>query len=410
MVSTDPPYYDNIGYSDLSDFFYVWLRRTVGSLYPQLCSTLLVPKMPELIASPERFDGDKEKAKQHFETGFRNAFTALRDKMDPRFPLTVYYAFKQDDEDSGADEDSQVSGVDLTTGWETLLEALSSSGFQITGTWPVRASQAWRMRAMGSNALASYIVLACRPRSSTAPLTTRKEFINLLRQELPNALRKLQYGNIAPVDLAQASIGPGMAIFTRYSKVIESDGSPMTIRTALGIINQVLDEVLAEQEGDFDADTRWAIAWFEQFGMQEEAFGTAETLSRAKNTAINGLVEAGVVKAKAGKVRLVHREELPETWNPATDKRITVWETTQHLIHTLQTKGEAEAASLLNQLGGMGEVARELAYRLFSICERKKWADEALAYNSLVIAWPELSKLALSSRNRQSTTQAELFS
>lgn len=285
MVSTDPPYYDNIGYSDLSDFFYVWLRRTVGSLYPQLCSTLLVPKMPELIASPERFDGDKEKAKQHFETGFRNAFTALRDKMDPRFPLTVYYAFKQDDEDSGADEDSQVSGVDLTTGWETLLEALSSSGFQITGTWPVRASQAWRMRAMGSNALASYIVLACRPRSSTAPLTTRKEFINLLRQELPNALRKLQYGNIAPVDLAQASIGPGMAIFTRYSKVIESDGSSMTIRMALGIINQVLDEVLAEQEGDFDADTRWAIAWFEQFGMQEEAFGTAETLSRAKNTA-----------------------------------------------------------------------------------------------------------------------------
>jgi len=408
MVSTDPPYYDNIGYADLSDFFYVWLRRTVGSLYPQLCSTLLVPKLPELIASPERFDGDKEKAKQHFETGFRNAFTALRDKMDPRFPLTVYYAFKQDDEDSGADDEG-VSGVDLTTGWETLLEALTSSGFQVTGTWPVRASQAWRMRAMGSNALASYIVLACRPRPSSAPLATRKEIINLLRQDLPKALRSLQCGNIAPVDLAQASIGPGMAVFTRYAKVIESDGTPMSVRTALGIINQVLDEVLAEQEGDFDPDTRWALAWFEQFGMKEEAFGTAETLSKAKNTAINGLVEAGVVKSKNGKVQLVSRAELPEEWNPATDKRLTVWETTQHLIRSLETKGESDAAMLLNKLGGMGETARELAYRLFSICERKKWAEEALAYNGLVIAWPELSKLALSIRNRQTSTQQNLF-
>lgn len=410
MVSTDPPYYDNIGYAALSDFFYVWLRRAVGSLYPQLCSTLLVPKMPELIAASERFDGDKEKAKEHFETGFRNAFTALRDKMDPRFPLTVYYAFKQDDEDSGADEDEPgASGVDLTTGWETLLEALTGSGFQITGTWPVRASQAWRMRAMGSNALASYIVLACRPRPSSAPLATRKEIINLLRRDLPTALRNLQYGNIAPVDLAQASIGPGMAIFTRYAKVIESDGSPMTVRTALGIINQVLDEVLAEQEGDFDADTRWALAWFEQFGMQAEAFGTAETLSKAKNTSINGLVDAGVVKSKSGQVRLVTRAELSDDWNPVTDKRRTIWESTQHLIRRLETKGEAGAAALLNQLGGTAEIARELAYRLFSICERKKWADEALAYNGLVVAWPELSKLALSGRNRQSTTQPDLF-
>jgi putative DNA methylase len=409
LVSTDPPYYDNISYAALSDFFYVWLRRTVGSLYPTLCSTVLVPKVPELTAAPERFDGDKEKAKVHFESGFRRAFTSLRDKMDPRFPLTVYYAFKQDDEESGDEDSDGTSGVDLTTGWETLLEALSGSGFQITGTWPVRASQAWRMRAMGANALASYIVLACRPRPSNSPLATRKEVIHALRKDLPTALRNLQFGNIAPVDLAQASIGPGMAIFTRYAKVIESDGSSMTVRTALGIINQVLDEVLTEQEGDFDPDTRWALAWFAQFGMAEEAFGVAETLSKAKNTAVNGLVKAGVVKSKSNKVRLVGRTELSDDWDPSTDKRLTAWETTQHLIRVLETKGEAEAARLLNRLGGMGETARELAYRLFSICEHKKWADEARSYNGLVIAWPELSRLAHSARSGQSETQRELF-
>jgi putative DNA methylase len=241
-------------------------------------------------------------------------------------------------------------------------------------------------------------------------LATRKDFIHALRQELPKALKNLQHGNIAPVDLAQSAIGPGMAVLTRYAKVIESDGSAMSVRTALGIINQVLDEVLAEQEGDFDADTRWALAWFEQFGVEEGQFGIAETLSKAKNTAVNALVEAGIVKSKAGKVRLLRRDELPDGWDPTTDTRLRHWEVVQHLIHTLETKGEAEAAKLLNRLGGMGETARELAYRLYSICERKKWADEALAYNSLVIAWPELSRLALSARVRQPQTQSDLFS
>jgi putative DNA methylase len=226
---------------------------------------------------------------------------------------------------------------------------------------------------------------------------------------LPDALKNLQHGNIAPVDLAQASIGPGMAVFTRYAKVVESDGKPMTVRTALGIINQVLDEVLAEQEGDFDPDTRWALAWYDQYGTNEGPFGVAETLSKAKNTAINGLVEAGVVTAGKGKVQLVARTALPDGWNPTTDNRLTVWETTQHLIRTLETKGEAEAATLLNKLGGIGEIARELAYRLYSICERKKWADEALAYNGLVIAWPELTKLALAERTRTVQTQHEMF-
>jgi putative DNA methylase len=410
LVSTDPPYYDNISYAALSDFFYVWLRRTIGSFYSTLCSTVLVPKSQELTAAPERFDGDKEKAKEHFESGFRKAFSALREKMDPRFPLTVYYAFKQEDEESGdEDGDEGDSRVDLTTGWETLLEALTGSGFQLTGTWPVRASQAWRMRAMGANALASYIVLACRPRPSSAPLATRKEIINLLRQNLPKALRNLQYGNIAPVDLAQAAIGPGMAVFTRYSKVIESNGTPMTIRTALGIINQVLDEVLTEQEGEFDAETRWTLAWFDQYGVEEGPFGVAETLSKAKNTAVNGLVEAGVIIAKAGKVRIVSRSELPKDWDPATDARLTVWEITQHLIRKLEQEGESAAAVLIYKLGGMAETARDLAYRLYKICERKKWAEEAVAYNGLVIAWPELTKLALAERSKAPEKQTKMF-
>ncbi len=402
LVSTDPPYYDNIGYAALSDFFYVWLRRTVGDLYPDLFKTILVPKAPELTAAPERFDGNKEKAKEHFESGFRKAFTTLREKIDPRFPLTVYYAFKQEDEKAGGDdeeengdEESPRNGVDRTTGWETLLDALLGSGFQITATWPVRASQKWRMVAMGTNALASYIVLACRARPASAPQCSRREFLNELKKELPAALKHLQQGNIAPVDLAQAAIGPGMAVFSRYAKVMESSGQPMTVRTALGLINQVLDEVLAEQEAEFDADTRWALAWFEQHGMEEGEFGDAETLSRAKNTAVNGLVEAGIIAARGGKVRLVKRTELPADWDPAEDKRLTVWEATQHLIRTLDQHGESGAADLLRKLsGGLGETARELSYRLHKICERKSSSSEAVAYNSLVLAWPELTRLA----------------
>jgi putative DNA methylase len=404
LVSTDPPYYDNIGYSDLSDCFYIWLRRTIGSLYPMVFSTVLVPKGPELVAAPERFGGDAVAAKNHFESGFRRVFSSVKAKLDDQFPMTVYYAFKQSDEEEGGGEDEEESSaITLTTGWDTMLEGLNSSGFQVTGTWPVRASQAWRMRAMGSNALASYIVLACRPRPTSAPLATRKEFITALRHELPTALRNLQKGSIAPVDLAQAAIGPGMAVFSRYAKVMETGGSAMSVRTALGLINQALDEVLAEQEGEFDPNTRWALAWFEQFGIEEGPFGQADVLARAKDTAVNGLVEAGVVKARAGKVQLLKRDELPDDWNPATDKRLTVWEVTQNLIRTVETKGESAAAALLQQLGGMGEIARDLAYRLYVICERKKWADEALAYNGLVIAWSELSKLALSERARTKT-------
>jgi putative DNA methylase len=410
VVSTDPPYYDNIGYADLSDFFYVWLRRTLKGVYPSLFATALTPKAQELIASPYRHEGDKLKAQEFFETGLGQAFTRMHEAHAGNYPLTVYYAFKQSEtqEDAG-DDDSPENPQTASTGWETMLAGLIRSGFAITGTWPMRTERTARSVSLGTNALASSIVLVCRARPADARLATRKEFINALRQELPEALKNLQQGNIAPVDMAQSAIGPGMSVFTRFGKVIESDGSPMSVRTALGIINQVLDEVLAEQEGDFDADTRWALAWFEQFGTAEGPYGVAETLSKAKNTAVNGLVKARIVKAPGGKVQLIGRDALPDDWDPTTDKRLTVWEITQHLIRTLEKKGEGEAAALLDRLGGMAETARELAYRLYSICERKKWAAEALAYNSLVIAWPELSKLAVSNRNRQSATQQELF-
>ncbi len=395
LVSTDPPYYDNIGYGVLSAFFYTWLRRTVGDIYPDLFNTVLVPKMQELTASADRFDGSKERAKVHFESGFREAFTALHDKMDPRFPLTVYYAFKQSDEQAGSDDEGS-SGVDLTTGWETLLRALISSGFQITATWPVRASQKWRMVSMGTNALASYIVLACRPRPGDAAWTDRRSFLAELKHELPAALRHLQQGNIAPVDFAQAAIGPGMAIYSRYAHILESSGGPMTVRTALSLINQTLTEVLSEQEDEFGADTRWALAWFEQYGFGDGDFGDAELLSKAKVTSIEGLQQAGVITSKGGQVALLRPSELPSDWDPTTDKRLTVWEMTHHLlrIYYHNNQGDGPAADLLRRLGSQSEIARDLAYRLFSICEKRKWSQEAQAYNALVLGWPEIARLA----------------
>ncbi len=407
-ISTDPPYYDNIGYADLSDFFYVWLRRSLVSLYPSLFATLLTPKSQELIASPYRHGGHKEAAQAFFEDGLGKAFAQMRQIQSQDIPTTVYYAFKQAETADSDDDNAAAGSTTASTGWETMLSALFRAGFSIHGTWPIR-TEATNALKKDVGALASSIVLVCRPRPIDAPLATRKQFITALRQELPDALRNLQRGNIAPVDLAQAAIGPGMAVFTRYTKVIESDGSAMAVRTALGIINQTLDEVLAEQEGEFDGDTRWAIAWFEQFGMNEGPFGDAETLSKAKNTAVNGLVEARIIVAHAGKVRLVRRDELPIDWNPATDKRLAIWEVTQHLIRTLDRQGESGAAVLIQQLGGMAEISRDLAYRLYSTCERKKWPQEALAYNSLVVAWPELSKLALLNRNQRLATQQELF-
>ncbi len=392
--STDPPYYDNIGYADLSDFFYIWLRRSIGFIYPALFDTVLTPKGAELVATPYRFDGDKSRAQAFFEDGLKEVFVSMRGATNPAFPTTIYYAFKQaqDEEVDAEDEEEESSFSRASTGWETFLQGLADSGWQIDGTWPIR-SEATNALKKDMNALASSIVLVCRPRPKDAEVASRRNFLAALKRELPEALRNLQKGNIAPVDLAQAAIGPGMAVYSRYARVLETDGSAMRVRTALSLINQSLDDVLAEQEGEFDADTRWALAWFDQFGFTEGAYGQAETLSTAKNTSVQGMKDAGILEAKGGKVRLLKKEELPADWNPATDERLTIWEATHHLIRSLDS-GEQAAAGTMRKLGAVAEIARDLSYRLYTVCERRKWSQDAIGYNALVLAWPDLKRLA----------------
>lgn len=406
LFSTDPPYYDNIGYADLSDFVYVWMRNVLRPIYPSIFSTLLVPKEPELIASPYRFSGSKEAANHHFEKGLERTFGQMQRWAVESFPLTIFYAFKQSEIDLSDEDGQSVS----STGWETMLEALVSSRLTINGTWPVRTEmQARTIARSGTNALASSIVLVCRPRPADAPATSRRDFVNALRRELPAALREMQSGNIAPVDLAQASIGPGMAVYSRYSQVLEPDGGRLTVRAALQLINQVLDEYLAEAEGEMDGDSRFAIAWFEQYAFNPGEFGVADVLSRAKNTSTAGLVDAGVIQSGAGKVRLLTWEELDPGWDPATDKRPTVWEAVHHLIERLNTHGESGAALLLAKMPGeLAANARQLAYRLYAICERKGWADHARDYNALVISWSGAQEQA--AQVKQSYQQRSLFS
>jgi putative DNA methylase len=384
VISTDPPYYDNIGYADLSDFFYIWLRRSLRLVFPNLFETVAVPKAEELVATAYRH-GSKEKAEAFFLEGMTQAMHRLANQTHPAFPVTIYYAFKQ------AERDAE-NGV-TSTGWDTFLDAVIRAGFAITGTWPMRTELSNRMIGAGTNALASSIVLVCRPRTNDAIVATRPQFVNALRSELPAALKHLQRGNIAPVDLAQAAIGPGMAVYTRYAQVLDAAGKPVSVREALALINQTLDEVLAEQEGDFDADSRWAVAWFDQCGFTEGEFGVAETLSKAKNTSVAGLAEAGILISRGGKVRLLKPSELAEDWDPA-NPRLTAWEMVHQLIRVLEAGGEPAAAALVAQLGTKAELARELAYRLYTVCERKKRAQEALSYNALVQSWPEITRLA----------------
>jgi putative DNA methylase len=385
VVSTDPPYYDNIGYADLSDFFYVWLRRALKPVFPDLFATLAVPKAEELVATPYRHGG-KENAEAFFLGGMTQAMHRLAESAHSAFPVTIYYAFKQSESD----------GNDGTTntGWDTFLAAVIEAGFAISGTWPMRTEGSGRMIAMGTNALASSIVLVCRPRAADAPIATRREFAAALKAELPVALANLKRGNIAPVDLAQAAIGPGMAVYTRYAKILGAEGKPLSVQEALTLINQTLDETQAEQEGDFDADSQWALKWFEQVGFAEGEFGMAETLSKAKNTSVRGLVEAGILSSARGKVRLLRPAELQDEWDPLTDKRLTAWETVHHLISALEGGGEAAAAELVAKLGSKAETARKLCYGLYTLCERKKRAADALSYNGLVQSWPEIVRLA----------------
>ena len=406
IISTDPPYYDNIGYSDLSDFFYVWLRRSLRTVHPGLLSTMLVPKAEELVANPYRHDG-REGAKQFFEDGFRRVFARARESALADYPITVYYAFKQSD---GGDD-----GV-ASTGWETILTAIIDAGWAITATWPVRSERAGRMRDVGSNALASSIVLALRPRPEEAPTTDRRGLITALHDELPDALRKLQQGAIAPVDLPQAAIGPGMAVFSRYAKVIENDGTTMTVRSALARINEILDQVLNEQEGDFDAATRFGIAWYRQHGYATGKFGVADDLARARNTAVETLVRDGILASAAGDVTLLSPAAMPEEYDVLEDDRVGIWEALHHLIAILERGGVQVAGAFLARAqerpdGAVDyELVKELAFLLFSIAEKKGWTKDALAFNTVATAWPEIvqaSRMTQDGAGAQATFEFE---
>lgn len=390
LVATDPPYYDNVGYADLADFFYVWLRRSLGDIFPALMGTMLTPKTHELVADPFRHGGG-EQAKRFFEEGFERAFAKVRVGTPDGFPISVFYAFKQAESDG--------TGGHVSTGWERLLEGMLKAGWTVTATWPVNTERGGRTRNIGSNALASSIVLACRPRGETAGITDRRGLIAALREELPGTLRRLQHeGSIAPVDLAQAAIGPGMAVFSRYARVNEPDGSAMRVRTALILINQVLDEVLSEQEGDFSADTRWCVEWFKSYGFDDGPFGTAETLSKAKNTSVDGLERAGVLRSRAGKVRLASARDIPENYDPTDDDRASEWEIALHLAKRLSEQGGESAAKLMAAARDKVDLdaVKELAYLLFSIAEKKGWTETAQLFNGLGTSWSDLAGAASS--------------
>lgn len=395
VICTDPPYYDNVPYADLSDYFYVWLRRAMREIDPELFGTIAVDKRGELVAFAYRHE-DKKEAEVFFLDGMTKAMRELAGQSHPAVPITIYYAFRQ--------AETEADGVTVSTGWDTFLGAVISAGLAITGTWPVRTEYTSNLKTKRS-ALASSIVLVCRARGAGSPTTSRREFVSSLKAELPKALAHLQAGNIAPVDLAQAAIGPGMAVFTRYSKVLDPEGNALGVREALALINRTLDESLAEQEGDFDADTRWALAWFEQFGFAEGDYGVAEQLSKSKATSVEGMVKAGILKATHSRVMLLQPSELDPAWDPSTDKRRPAWQAVHQLVRAAEG-GEVALAELVRKLGPEAETARELAYRLYVICERKRRASEALWYNGLVQSWAEAQRLGADVRDAE---QPSLF-
>lgn len=383
IISTDPPYYNNIGYADLSDFFYVWLRRSLKPIFPGLYATVAVPKAEELVATPYRHGG-KAEAEAFFLDGMTRAIRNLGEQGHPAFPVTIYYAFKQAETDS-------TKGT-TNTGWDTFLEALMRAGFSLAGTWPVRTESANKLKA-NVNALASSIILVCRKRPTDASTISRREFIRELNAILPEALDEMTRGTgaespVAPVDLSQAIIGPGMAIFSKYTAVLEADGSPMTVRTALQLINRFIGE------DDFDHDTQFCLHWFEQYGWSAGEFGQADNLSRAKGTSVNGIRDAGVLESGGGKVRLYRWAEYAVDWNPATDSRLPVWEALHQLIRALRQQGENPAGKILAAVRQHSDAIRQLAYRLYTLCERKGWADDARAYNELITSWDNIDKAA----------------
>ena len=397
MVSTDPPYYDNIGYADLSDFFYVWLRQSLRDTYPELFSTMLVPKAEELVAVPYRHENSKEKAKDFFEDGMLSACKQMYLYAREDIPVTIYYAYKQSDSDTDGTASS---------GWETMLRSIVEAGFTITGTWPMRTEMSSRTRSNDSNALASSIVLVCRKRPADAPQVTRRNLINLLRRELRPALEQLQDSNIAPVDLAQSAIGPGMGVFSRFKQVLEADGTPMSVRSALKIINEEIDLYFNEQVGDMDSASRFCVDLYTQNAFNDIKYGEAEILATAKSTSIPMMASHGILYAKAGIVHLLDRTELPER---VDSSERCIWMLTQQLTQAMAKGGiEACAQILADMFGSNGERAKDLAYRLYTIAERKNWANEAYAYNALVVAWPDIQARAAALREIQ-PEQLDLF-
>lgn len=385
LIATDPPYFGQIAYADLSDYFYVWHRRALRSVHPKLLSTITTPKADELIASPYRHGGDADAAYRYFVAGFTDSFAMLAAASRSDLPILVVCAHRQ--------EESDAEGLG-SSAWDAMLEAVLAAGLGVVGTWPIHATSSSRQIGQGTNALASYVVLVCRPRRIDAEVTDRQGFLRVLRAELPGALRALQEASTLPFDLTQAAIGPGMAVFSRFARVLEPSGEPMRVRTALSLINQVRIQVLSEQDDEFDAATRWSVQWFERYGFDEGPFGEAEKLFTATATSLDGLRRDGIVATRAPKVWLIEPWDLPDAWDPAMDSRIPVWEATMHLLRTLDTGGEQAAATLLARVGSLGDLARDLAYRLADICERNRWAKLALAVNGLVASWPEIARLA----------------
>ena len=398
IISTDPPYYDNIEYADLSDFFYVWLRRALRSVFPNLLATMAVPKAEELVATKNRHGG-KKNAEAFFLDGMTQAMNGLAKQAHPAFPMTIYYAFRQSETDSDAGTSS--------TGWESFLEAVHRSGLELVGTWPMRTERPTGVKVK-TNSLASSIVLVCRKRPADAPSISRREFIRELNGVLPEALDEMTKGSgderspVAPVDLSQAIIGPGMAVFSKYAAVLEADGSPMSVRTALQLINRFL------AEDDFDADTQFCLHWFEQHAWTEGLFGTADTLARGKGTSVDGIKEAGVIQSGSGKVRLLKWAEYPTDWDPRTDTRTPVWEALHQLIRALKQGGESASGALLAALGGKAEAVRQLAYRLYTVCERLGQAEDARAYNELITSWTGI-ETAANSVTKPAVRQGSLF-
>ncbi len=397
IVSTDPPYYDNIGYADLSDFFYVWLRRSLRSTFPSTLATMVVPKAEELVATPGRH-GNKGKAEAFFLEGMSQVLHNLAEHAHPEGPVTIYYAFKQAETSSNAGTSSP--------GWETFLTAVLQAGFAIVGTWPLRSEQEFRMRNMGSNALASSIVLVCRRRAPDAATASRREFLRELNVILPEALDAMtrgaegEHSPVAPVDLSQAIIGPGMAVFSKYAHVLEANGSSMTVRSALQLINRFL------AEDDFDADTQFCLHWFEQNAWKEGRFGDADTLARAKGTSVDGVKQAGVLFATGGVVRLLRWGEYKTDWNPTTDLRLPIWEVLHQLIRVFKTEGERGAGALMAAVQTKLEATRQLAYRLYTLCERAGLAEDARGYNEIITSWGAIES---SAANAPSPKQATLF-